>query len=151
VTLASHISVIIRVPLLFLHITSVLNVAVSILLQAYIGALGLVVANCSAMSIRIAYTLCYVLFVRFAGTSEAFLPALVPRKRLLLLMYATCAVIIVTSKIHNAIHVLSGAFTLLITLTALLKFERSSLMTNRRSAKKEERIWELEEPLRAGS
>jgi hypothetical protein len=33
---------------------------------------------------------------------------------------------------------LSGAFTFLITLTALLKFERSSLMTIRRSAKKEE-------------
>ena len=66
------------------------------------------------------------------------MPALVPRKRLLLLMCATCAVTIVTSKIHNAIHVLSGAFTLLITLTALLKFERSSLMTIHRSAKKEE-------------
>lgn len=137
-SLASHFSVLTRVPLLFLQITSVFNVAVSVLLQEYIGTLGLVVANCFAMSIRITYTLCYVRFVRFAGTSEAFLPALVPRKRLLLLMCATCAVTIVTSKIHNAIHVLSGAFTLLITLTALLKFERSSLMTIRRSAKKEE-------------
>jgi hypothetical protein len=65
-----------------LQITSVFNVAVSVLLQEHIGALGLVVANCFAMSIRIAYTLCYIRFVRFAGTSEAFLPALVPRKRL---------------------------------------------------------------------
>lgn len=84
-----------------LLITSVFNVAVSVLLQEHIGTLGLVVGNCFAMSIRIAYTLCYVRFVRFAGTSEAFLPALVPRKRLLLLMCATCAITIVTSKIHT--------------------------------------------------
>ena len=58
VFLASHFSVLIRVPLLS-QITSVFNVAVSVLLQEYIGALGLVVANCFAMSIRIAYTLCY--------------------------------------------------------------------------------------------
>jgi hypothetical protein len=103
------------------------------------GALGLVVANCFAMSIRIAYTLCYIRFVRFSWTSEAaFLPALMPRKQLLLLMCGTCALTLVTSKIHSAIHVLAGAFTLLITLAALLKFERSSLMTIGRSSKKEE-------------
>jgi hypothetical protein len=138
VSLAFHFSVLTRVPLLFIQITLVFNVAVSVLLQEHIGALGLVVANCFAMSIRIAYTLCHVCFVRFAGTSEAFLLALVPRNRLLLLICATCAMTIVTLKIHNAIHVSSGKFTLLITLTALLKFERSSLMNIRRSGKKEE-------------
>ena len=72
------------------------------------------------MSIRISYTLCYIRFIRFSWTSEAFLPAIMPRKRLLLMMCGTCAVTIVTSKIHTAIHVFSGALTLLITLMALL-------------------------------
>ena len=106
------------------------------MLQEYIGPLGLVVANCFAMSIRISYTLCYIRFIRFSWTSEAFLPAIMPRKRLLLLMCGTCALTIVTSKIHTAIHIFSGALTLLITLMALLKLERSSLMTIRQSTKK---------------
>ena len=103
------------------QITSVFNVAVSLVLQEYIGPLGLVVANCFAMSIRISYTLCYIRFIRFSWTSEAFLPAIMPRKRLLLLMCGTCALTIVTSKIRTAIHIFSGALTLLITLMALLK------------------------------
>ena len=119
------------------QITSVFNVVVSLVLQEYIGPLGLVVANCFAMSIRISYTLCYIRFIRFSWTSEAFLPAIMPRKRLLLLMCGTCALTIVTSKIHTAIHIFSGALTLLITLMALLKLERSSLMTIRQSTKKE--------------
>ena len=121
------------------QITSVFNVVVSLVLQEYIGPLGLVVANCFAMSIRISYTLCYIRFIRFSWSSEAFLPAIMPRKRLLLMMCGTCAVTIVTSKIHTAIHVFSGALTLLITLMALLKLERSSLMTIRQSTKKE--VW----------
>jgi hypothetical protein len=121
----------------FSQITSVFNVAASLVLQEYIGALGLVVANCFAMSIRISYTLCYIRFARFSWSSEAFLPALMPRKRLLLLMCGTCALTIVTSNIHTAVHVFGGVFTLIITLTALLKLERSSLMTIRRSSKKE--------------
>lgn len=119
------------------QITSVFNVAVSLVLQEYIGPLGLVVANCFAMSIRISYTLCYIRFIRFSWTSEAFLPAIMPRKRLLLLMCGTCALTIVTSKIRTAIHIFSGALTLLITLMALLKLERSSLTTIRQSTKKD--------------
>ena len=61
------------------QITSVFNVAVSLVLQEYIGPLGLVVANCFAMSIRISYTLCYIRFIRFSWTSEAFLPAIMPK------------------------------------------------------------------------
>lgn len=107
------------------------------MLQEYIGPLGLVVANCFAMSIRISYTLCYIRFNRFTWTSEAFLPAIMPRKRLLLLMCGTCVLSIMTSKIHTAIHVFSGALILLITFLALMKLERSSLMTIRKSTKKE--------------
>ena len=130
-------------PLLPSQITSVFNVVVSLVLQEYIGPLGIVVANCFAMSIRIAYTLCYIRFNRFSWTSEAFLPAIMPRKQLLLLMCGTCALSIVTSKIHTAINVFGGALTLLITFMALVKLERSSLMTIRQSKKEVWCFWIL--------
>ena len=72
-----------------------------------------------------------------SAAAEAVVPAIMPRQRLLLLMCGTCVLSIMTSKIHTAIHVFSGALILLITFLALMKLERSSLMTIRKSTKKE--------------
>ena len=79
------------------------------------------------MSVRIAYTLCYVQYVRFANCSEHRLIECLPRKETILLFCATSAVTVFTSTLRPVVHLCSGAFVFVVIIGALSRFEASSI------------------------
>ena len=109
------------------QITSAFNVAAAAGLQFRLGSLGFILANCFAMTVRIAYTLCYVHYVRFANCSEHRFIECLPRKETILLFCATTAVTVFTSTLRPFVHLCSGALVFIVIIGALSRFEASSI------------------------
>lgn len=109
------------------QITSAFNVAAAAGLQFRLGSLGFILANCFAMTVRIAYTLCYVHYVRFANCSEHRFIECLPRKETILLFCATTAVTVFTSTLRPFVHLCSGALVFIVIIGVLSRFEASSI------------------------
>lgn len=109
------------------QITSAFTVAAAAGLQFRLGSLGFILANCFAMTVRIAYTLCYVHYVRFANCSEHRFIECLPRKETILVFCATTAVTVFTSTLRPFVHLCSGALVFIVIIGALSRFEASSI------------------------
>mmetsp|Transcript_8905 Transcript_8905/g.14130 ORF Transcript_8905/g.14130 Transcript_8905/m.14130 type:complete len:128 (-) Transcript_8905:220-603(-) len=103
----------------------------SVLLQPYFGALGLMLANCCTMSIRIAYALCYV-HMRFRGLG--FLTAALPRINVVLSMLVMSACTWYTSTAGFVFHFAAGMLSLAGICLSLGTWERETV-THLRSLK----------------
>jgi len=120
------------------QITSAFNVAAAAWLQFRLGSLGFILANCFSMTVRIAYTLCYVHYVRFANCSEHRFIECLPRKETILLFCATTAVTVFTSTLRPFVHLCSGALVFIVIIGALSRFEASSIRVVRELKNKQD-------------
>ena len=93
---------------LFLLLSSIFNVICSITLQAYLGALGLIVANCLTMSARILYAIYYILRVRLKGARSLVLADLFPRIEVISVLFFTSVGTVFTSSLDAWIHLGGG-------------------------------------------
>ena len=120
---------------LFLLSSSILNVICSITLQAYLGALGLIVANCLTMSARIFYAIYYILRVRLKGARFLVLADLLPRIEVFSVLFFTSVGTVFTSSLDAWIH-LGGGVLALGLIGAVLWLRESSSFTKLKDLKR---------------
>lgn len=120
---------------LFLLSSSILNVICSITLQAYLGALGLIVANCLTMSARIFYAIYYILRVRLKGARFLVLEDLLPRIEVFSVLFFTSVGTVFTSSLDAWIH-LGGGVLALGLIGAVLWLRESSSFTKLKDLKR---------------
>ena len=120
---------------LFLLLSSIFNVICSITLQAYLGALGLIVANCLTMSARILYAIYYILRVRLKGARFLVLADLLPRIEVFSVLFFTSVGTVFTSSLDAWIH-LGGGVLALGLIGAVLWLRESSSFTKLKDLKR---------------
>ena len=119
---------------LVLLISSALNVCASVMLQFKFGALGLIMANCCTMSIRIAYTLCYV-HVRFQGSGH--LTHATPHSNVVIILLALSVCTWFTSTQGFAVHFGAGLLSVIGIVVAVVRWERATFIALRKLRNKD--------------
>ena len=112
-----------------MQIASIINMTFAIGLQPRIGALGLIIANCVSMTIRISYTVYFVFFDRFkslASCSECL-----PHRNVLLLLCLTSASTAFSRAHSSTFHVAAGLFSMTFIVAVIARYEASSISSLR--------------------
>ena len=105
--------------------SSLLNVLLSIYLQPRIGPIGPIISNCVSMSLRLAYTLRFVLYQRLRDCTLP-LASFLPSRGVFVALLTSSVVTTITSRLDMIKHLSAGLISVGGILSAIWLFERDA-------------------------